>query len=68
MFMQNFGFLASIQTNLGKFLTFFQAKLRILQEKSSANFKKIMFMQNFNYPASIQTDLDTFLTFFPENP
>jgi hypothetical protein len=41
MFMQNFSSPASTQTDIDKFLTFFQENFRIFQKNSSANFKKI---------------------------
>jgi hypothetical protein len=64
MFMQNYNSLASTQTDIAKFWTFFQVNFRIFQkilESISKNFKseyavlslnwQRIFMQNFSSPA-----------------
>jgi hypothetical protein len=42
--MPNFSSLPATETDLDKFLTFFQENFRVFQEKSLANFKKIKFL------------------------
>jgi hypothetical protein len=48
--MQNFSSLASTQTDLGKFLTFFQEKFKIFLKKNfmnSPNLKKVLNRDSF---------------------
>jgi hypothetical protein len=42
--MPNFSFLPATQTDLDKFLTFFQKNFRVFQENSSVNSKKVKFL------------------------
>jgi hypothetical protein len=44
MSMPNFSALSATQTDLDKFLTFFQENFRVFQENSKANFKKVKFL------------------------
>jgi hypothetical protein len=44
MFMPNFSSLPATQTDLDKFLTFFQENFKVFQENSLANFEKVKFL------------------------
>jgi hypothetical protein len=74
MFMQNFSSPASTQTDLDKFLTFFQEKIRIFQENTEANCRNFQnqevyqltkhvhakFQHSSIYPDGIRFFLNTF--------